>query len=39
MPEELFGVEVYTSRGAIPTEFLSSNNCGAVVVWTKRGRR
>ena len=41
-PEEVAGMEVYTSAGTVPAQFkgLSSGSmrCGAVVVWTKRVR-
>jgi len=41
-PEEISGVEVYTSAGTVPAQFKglsqASMRCGAVVVWTKRVR-
>ena len=41
-PEEVAGVEVYTSAGTVPAQFKGlsqeSMRCGAVVVWTKRVR-
>jgi hypothetical protein len=41
-PEEVAGMEVYTSAGAVPAQFKglsqASMRCGAVVVWTKRVR-
>ena len=41
-PEELAGMEVYTSAGTVPAQFKglsqASMRCGAVVVWTKRVR-
>ncbi len=41
-PEEISGVEVYTSAGTVPAQFKglsqASMRCGAVVVWTKRIR-
>jgi hypothetical protein len=41
-PEEISGIEVYTSAGTVPAQFKglspASMRCGAVVVWTKRIR-
>ena len=41
-PEEIAGVEVYTSAGTVPAQFKGlsqgSMRCGAIVVWTKRVR-
>ena len=41
-PEEIAGMEVYTSAGTVPAQFKglsqASMRCGAVVVWTKRAR-
>jgi hypothetical protein len=41
-PEEIAGMEVYTSAGTVPAQFKGlsqgSMRCGAVVVWTKRTR-
>jgi hypothetical protein len=41
-PEEVAGVEVYTSAGTVPAQFKGLSQgamrCGAVVVWTKRVR-
>ena len=41
-PEEVAGMEVYTSAGTVPAQFKGlspgSMRCGAVVVWTKRVR-
>jgi hypothetical protein len=34
-PQELEGMEVYRNN-LMPAEFMSANNCGAIVVWTKR---
>ena len=42
-PEDVAGIEVYTSAGTVPAQFRAlsteSMRCGAVVVWTKRSRR
>jgi carboxypeptidase-like protein/TonB-dependent receptor-like protein len=36
---DLYAIEVYTGPASVPGEFAyGSNTCGAVVVWTKRGR-
>jgi hypothetical protein len=36
---DLYAIEVYTGPASVPAEFAYGNNpCGAVVVWTKRGR-
>jgi hypothetical protein len=41
-PEDIAGIEVYTSAGTVPAQFkglsTESMRCGAVVVWTKRNR-
>jgi carboxypeptidase family protein/TonB-dependent receptor-like protein len=41
-PEDIAGLEVYTSAGTVPAQFrglsTESMRCGAVVVWTKRSR-
>jgi hypothetical protein len=38
---DLYGIEVYATAQTTPTEFLTAgySNCGAIVVWTKQGRR
>ena len=39
-PDEVQGMEIYTSVLGIPPEFLTGlGNCGAVVVWTQPRRR
>lgn len=35
IPEDVRGIEVYGSLGAIPPEFNRSNGCGAIVIWTR----
>jgi hypothetical protein len=35
---DVIGIEVYTRPSEIPAEFMGYSNCGAVVVWTGRGR-
>jgi hypothetical protein len=40
-PEEIVGLEVYTSAGGAPAQYKSMSSrraCGSIVVWTKRGR-
>ncbi len=37
-PEDLYGIEVYSRAQTVPAQFITSNNCGAIIVWTKRGR-
>lgn len=40
MPEELDGIEVYPGPGTAPVEYRAMNqNCGVILLWTKRGRR
>jgi hypothetical protein len=40
MPEELAGIEVYPGPGTAPVEYRAMNqNCGVILLWTKRGRR
>jgi hypothetical protein len=35
-PDEIEGMEVYTSAGRVPPEFASMNGCGSIVIWTGR---
>ncbi|HEY7394834.1 MAG TPA: carboxypeptidase-like regulatory domain-containing protein, partial [Gemmatimonadaceae bacterium] len=44
-PEEIVGVEVYTSAASAPVQYHSMSSlsrsgrgCGSIVIWTKRGR-
>lgn len=38
-PQDVSGVEVYTGSAGIPPQYggLAGGNCGAVLIWTKRG--
>ena len=40
-PDDLYGVEVYTTAQTTPAEFITPGytSCGVIVVWTKLGRR
>lgn len=40
-PSDIYGIEVYNSAPTTPTEFITPgfNNCGAIVAWTRLGRR
>lgn len=40
-PADIYGIEVYNSAQTTPTEFITPgfNNCGAIVAWTRLGRR
>ena len=38
-PDEIEGMEVYTSAGRVPPEFSSMNGCGSIVIWTGRSPR
>jgi hypothetical protein len=38
-PDEIEGMEVYTSAGRVPPEFASMNGCGSIVIWTGRSPR
>jgi hypothetical protein len=38
-PEEVGGMEVYTSFSQTPAQFASFNDCGAIVIWTRPPRR
>jgi len=44
-PEQIVGVEVYSSAGSVPVQYRnrsafsrSGGRCGSIVIWTKRGR-
>ena len=38
-PQDIAGVEVYRGASEVPGRFLGNrNNCGLVVIWTKRGQ-
>jgi len=36
-PLDIQAMEVYTSRGTVPAEFLDKNPCAVVAIWTRRG--
>jgi hypothetical protein len=36
-PTQVQAVEVYSSRTSVPAEFLETNPCAVVAIWTKRG--
>jgi hypothetical protein len=38
-PDEIEGMEVYTSAGRVPPEFSSLSGCGSIVIWTRRSPR
>ena len=35
IPQDIFGIEVYTSASELPPEYRNGNNCGAILIWTK----
>jgi len=37
-PDEVYGVEIYAGASQLPAEFNERASCGAMIVWTKRGR-
>ncbi len=37
-PSDIDGIEVYTHASEVPPEFFTANDCGAIVLWTNRGR-
>jgi hypothetical protein len=38
---DIGGIEVYTSPGSVPVQYatMASPTCGAILIWTRRGRR
>ncbi len=40
-PDDLYGLEVYSTAQTTPSEFITPgyNSCGVIVAWTKLGRR
>lgn len=38
-PDDIEGMEVYSSAGRVPTEFTTMNGCGVIVIWTRRQPR
>lgn len=39
-PQELEGIEVYQGAGSIPIQYRAvGQNCGVILIWTKRGQR
>lgn len=40
MPQDVRGIEVHQGPNSAPIQYQSSNNnCGVILIWTKRGRR
>ncbi|MFN8572494.1 MAG: carboxypeptidase-like regulatory domain-containing protein [Gemmatimonadaceae bacterium] len=37
-PSDIEGIEVYTHAVDVPPEFYTASDCGAIVLWTNRGR-
>ena len=37
-PEELYGIEIYSRADAVPAQYKTMNNCGAILVWTRAPR-
>lgn len=35
IPQDIFGIEVYTSASELPPEYRNGNNCGAILIWTR----
>lgn len=35
-PDDIEGMEVYTSAGRVPAEFSTMSGCGSIVIWTRR---
>jgi hypothetical protein len=35
-PESIEGIEIYRSAAEIPIQYSGNNNCGAILVWTRR---
>lgn len=39
-PQELEGIEVYQGAGSVPIQYRAAGqNCGVILIWSKRGRR
>ncbi len=36
--EDVYGIEVYSRAQTVPAQFITTNNCGAIIVWTKQNR-
>lgn len=40
VPQDVRGIEVHQGPGSAPIQYQASgNNCGVILIWTKRGRR
>jgi hypothetical protein len=37
-PQEIYGIEAYSSDAFVPAQYQSRGGCGVVIIWTKRGR-
>jgi hypothetical protein len=37
-PGEIYGIEVYSGAAETPAQYMTQNGCGAIVIWTKRGK-
>lgn len=37
-PEELYGIEIYSRADAVPAQYKTTNNCGAILAWTRAPR-
>ncbi len=38
LAEDVYGIEIYSRAQTVPAQFVTGNTCGAILVWTKRGR-